>query len=189
MLPYFCSISSRLGNVAASDMSAGIGAVHAADERLGEPVEDLSAHAAHDEALERLVVELAGGELLLGDEEVHARAHLARPREQAGRRERHELGRREHHHAVGHLVEPAAREDQRLLARLVGRHRVAADPDLSLAMRLTAGLAVRNESGPPSTMNVPCSLVDDLAVDLAAETVVLLDAGRSRRPRPPPQRA
>ena len=48
-------------------------------------------------------------------------------------------------------------------------------PTSSLAMRWTAGLAVRKESGPPSTMKVPCSLLDDLAVDLAAETVVLLE--------------
>ena len=43
----------------------GIGAVHAADERLGEAVEALAAHAAHDEALERLVVALARRDLLL----------------------------------------------------------------------------------------------------------------------------
>ena len=75
----------------------------------------------------------------------------------------------------GIAIEPAARQDQRLLARLVGRHLVVVDADVSLAMRCTAGFAVRKESGPPSTMKVPCSLLDDLAGDLAAEAVVLLE--------------
>ena len=43
----------------------GIRGVDAADERLGQTVEALAAHAADHEALERLVVELALGHLLL----------------------------------------------------------------------------------------------------------------------------
>ena len=149
-------------------------AMHATDERLGKAVEDLSAHAPRDEALERLVVELAGLDLLLGHEEVHAGAQLAGPGEQPGGRERHELGGREHHHAVGHLVELAARQDQRLLARLVGGHGVAGDADLRRDP-LDRGLG--GQEGVRPTVDDPGAVLvlADLAVDLAAETVVALD--------------
>ncbi len=102
--------------------------MYASHERLGQAIQAFATHAPDHEALERLVVQLAGCDLLWRDQEVHGHPDFPGPREEAGRSKRHELRGREHHDTIRHLMKFASRQDPRPSPGVVGRQLVIEDP-------------------------------------------------------------
>ena len=148
----------------------GLGAVDAAQQRLGQSLQRLCAEAPANEIGQRLVRVAAPGR----DGQVERHPQLAAQRQDGRARERDQPGRDDQHHALGHRLRPALGQHVGRMVRRPRTHKLARQPQIARELH-TPGLLCDERVGAALDHKIARLTGDRVGQDLAAESAIALD--------------